>query len=84
MTLFLIGYIMPADKRFTESFKWHGWVCLAVWLVFFGGLGQFILVLGYDPLPGNESFSLQYVIFQIIWSITSWSSVVFMLSLGTK
>jgi hypothetical protein len=35
-------------------------------------------------LPGNEPFSLQYVLFNIIWSITSWSSVVFMLSLGTK
>ena len=75
---------MPADKRFTESFKKHGWICLALWLVGFGGLGQLVLALGYNPIPGNEPFSLQYVFFQIIWSITSLSSVVFMLSLGAR
>ena len=85
MTFFLIGYIMPADKRFTESYKRHGWVCLALWIAgFFGGVVLFVLVLGYNPYPGNEPFSLQYVLYQITWSITSWSSVVFMLSLGSK
>ena len=84
MVFFLIGYIMPADRRFTESFKKHGWICLALWLVGFGGLGQLVLALGYNPIPGNEPFSLQYVFFQIIWSITSLSSVVFMLSLGAR
>lgn len=84
MVFFLIGYIMPADKRFTESFKKHGWICLALWLVGFGGLGQLVLALEYNPIPGNEPFSLQYVFFQIIWSITSLSSVVFMLSLGAR
>jgi len=85
MTFFLIGYIMPADKRYTESFKRHGWVCLALWIAgFFGGVALFVLVLGYNPYPGNEPFSLQYVLYQIMWSITSLSSVVFMLSLGAK
>ena len=32
----------------------------------------------------SEPFSLIYVLFQIVWSITSWSAVVFMLSLGAK
>jgi hypothetical protein len=84
MVFFLIGYIMPADKRFTESFKRHGWICLALWLVGFSGLGQLVLALEYNPIPGNEPFSLLYVFFQIIWSITSLSSVVFMLSLGAR
>ena len=84
MVFFLIGYIMPADKRFTESYKRHGWVCFALWIVGFSGLGLLVLVLGYNPLPGNEPFSLQYVLYQIVWSITSYSSVVFMLSLGAK
>jgi glucan biosynthesis protein C len=85
MIFFLIGYIMPADKRFTESFKRHGWVCLALWIAgFFGGAGLLVLALGYNPYPGNEPFSQLYVLYQITWSITSWSSVVFMLSLGAK
>ncbi len=79
---FLIGYIMPADVRFTESFVRHRWVCLALWVVAFGGAGFFLGALGYDI--ENEPFSMRYVLFQIIVSIMSWSSVVCMLSLGAK
>jgi hypothetical protein len=82
---FLIGYIVAANRRFTESIKRHGWVCLPLWIVgFYGGIAPIALVLGYDPTPGNELFSLTYVLFQSVWSITSWSAVVFMLSLGAK
>jgi glucan biosynthesis protein C len=81
---FLVGYIMAADKRFTESIKRHGWVCLAPWIAGFFGVALLALVLGYDPSPGIEPFSLTYVLFQIVWTITSWSAVVFMLSLGAK
>jgi peptidoglycan/LPS O-acetylase OafA/YrhL len=84
-TFFVIGYIMVADNRFTESVKRYGWLCLGLWLVgFFGAITYFALVLDYDPTPGNEPFSLIYVLFQIVWSITSWSAVVFVLSLGAK
>jgi glucan biosynthesis protein C len=82
---FLIGYIMPADQRFTETFKRQGWIFLALWIVaFFGGVSLFVLALGYDPFPGHEPFSFMYVLYQIVWSIGSWSAVVFILSLGTK
>jgi surface polysaccharide O-acyltransferase-like enzyme len=82
---FIIGYVIAADIRFTKAFKRHQWVCLALWIIgFFGGGGLFVLVLGYDPMPGNESFSFMYVLYQILCSITSWSAVVFMLSLGAK
>ncbi|MCP4257708.1 MAG: acyltransferase [Planctomycetes bacterium] len=82
---FIIGYVMVADKRFTKAFKRHQWVCLALWIIgFFGGGGLFVLALGYDPIPGNESFSFIYIMYQIVWSIASWSAVIFMLSLGAK
>jgi glucan biosynthesis protein C len=82
---FVIGFIIAADARFTSAVKRHGWVCLALWLAgFFGGIATLVLVLGYDPYPGNEGFSLLYVLFQILWSISSWSAVVFMLSIGAK
>ena len=80
---FLIGYIMPADNRFTDSFKRYGWVCLALGIVGWGGAGLFVLELGY-PYPGAESFSLMFVLFQTIMSIANWSWVVFILSLGAK
>jgi surface polysaccharide O-acyltransferase-like enzyme len=82
---FLIGYVIAAERRFTEAFRRHGWICLALWLTgFFGGCGLLVSVLGYDPMPGKESFSLMYVLYQIVWSVSSWSAVVFMLSLGAR
>ena len=42
------------------------------------------MVLGYDPYPGKEPFSLLFVLFQIGWSITSWSAVVFVLNMGAR
>jgi hypothetical protein len=79
---FLIGYIMPADVRFTESFVRHRWVCLALWVIAYGVAGYFIGALGYDVEA--EPFSMVYVLFYIVWSIASWSAVVCMLSLGAK
>jgi len=80
---FLIGYIIPADKRFTDSFKRCGWVCLALGIVGWGGQGFFVLGLGYN-YPGRESFSMMFVLFQIIRSVANWSWVVFILSLGAR
>jgi peptidoglycan/LPS O-acetylase OafA/YrhL len=79
---FIVGYLVPADGRFTESFVRHRWVCLALWIVTFSGAGFLLGVLGYDI--GNEPFSLQYVLFQITVSTMSWSAVVCMLSLGAR
>jgi len=42
------------------------------------------LVFGYNPYPGKEPFSLLFVLFQIAWSITSWSAVVFVLYIGAR
>jgi len=79
---FLIGYIVPADRRFTESFIRHRWVCLVLWLLAVSGQGVFIALLGYQM--GAEPFSLTYVLYQIVVSVLSWSAVVCMLSLGVK
>ena len=81
---FVIGYIMAVDKHFTVSIRTHGWICLTLWIVGFSGLALFVLVLGYDPYPGKEPFSLLFVLFQIAWTITSWSAVVFVLNIGVR
>lgn len=82
---FVIGYIIPADERFTDAIKRHGWICLVVWLVgFSAGIGLLVLALGYDPFPGRETFSWKYVAYQTVWSVSSWSAVVFMLSIGSR
>ncbi len=81
---FVIGYMMAADKRFTVSVRRHGWICLALWIVGFAGAGLLVSVFGYDPYPVKESFSLVCVFFHIVWTITSWSAVVFVLYIGAR
>jgi len=82
---FVIGYVLAADGRFTGSVVRHGWVCLSLWILgFFGGVGLLVRAMGYDPFPGREVFSLAYVVYQIVWAVTSWSAVVFILSVGAK
>jgi peptidoglycan/LPS O-acetylase OafA/YrhL len=82
---FVIGYVMSADKRFTDAVKRHGWCCLVLWLAgVTGGVGLLVLVLDYDPFPGHEPFSLMYVLYQFLWSTISWSAVVFVLSVGAR
>ena len=82
---FVIGYILASDDRFTESIKKHGWLCLVLWIVLFVGVGSlFTFVLDYDTSGQGTGFSALFVIWQITWSIISWSAVVFILSLGAK
>jgi peptidoglycan/LPS O-acetylase OafA/YrhL len=81
---FVIGYLMAADDRFTEGIKRHGWVCLALWVVVFWGVGGlFLAVPGLDAAR-SRGFSAPYVLFQMAWTIVSWSAVVFIFSLGAK
>ena len=80
---FLIGYVMASDRRFTEGFKRHGWLCLALGLLAYGAMGYMVLGLGYN-YPGGEAFSLKYVIFNIVMSLGNLCWVTFMLSLGAK
>jgi glucan biosynthesis protein C len=80
---FVIGYLVPADKRFTESVKRHGWVCLALGIAGFAVAIGTYTALGYNPLDGS-SFSWTYVLFQVVWSTASWSWIVLVLSLGAK
>jgi hypothetical protein len=88
MIYFLIGYIMAADKRFTEGFKKHQWVSLSLGLLCFVGEVLFILMIRYNYAnlyhTGGESFSLPYVLFQIIMSLASFSWVSFLLSVSAR
>jgi glucan biosynthesis protein C len=79
---FVIGYMIAADKQFTRGIKKHRWICLVTWILGFMSMGLIIQMTGYDPYPGKESFSLVFILFQIVWSLTSWSAVVFVLSMG--
>ena len=75
---------MGSDKRFTVGVRKQGWICLALWIVGFCVMGFVIFVLGFNPFPGAESYSLAYVFYQLAYSITSWGAVVFVLNIGAR
>jgi hypothetical protein len=80
---FLIGYVMAADRRFTEGYKRFGWVFLALGIAAYAGEGALIFGLHY-PYPGAETFSWAYVPFNIVMSIGNFCWVMFILSLAAK
>jgi hypothetical protein len=80
---FLIGYLVPADKRFTESIKRHGWVSLALGTIGFVIVMGVFVNLGYSPLD-IRVFSWTYVFSQVTWSVASWCWLVFILSLSAR
>jgi glucans biosynthesis protein C len=79
---FVLGYIIAAEKRFSEAFSRYAPVCLVLWLA--GAtieLGFLVNVFGYKP-AGNP-FPRNFI-YEITWTICSWSAVVFMLSTGAR
>ncbi len=80
---FLIGYVMAADRRFTESYKRHGWIFLALGIAAYAAEGALIIGLHY-PYPGAEFFSWTYMFFNIVMSIGNFCWVMFILSLAAK
>ncbi len=82
---FIYGYIVAGDDRFTESIKRHGWFCLPMWFVFFLGLaGTALFALGFDGGIPGQGLSLGYFLYETAWSVSSWSAMVFLLSLAAR
>jgi peptidoglycan/LPS O-acetylase OafA/YrhL len=82
---FWMGYILPADERFTESLRRHAWVCLPLALAGFGVEGYLVLDLGYQPLPGNGFSPLgSYLLFQFVMSLQTLCWMVFFLGVSAK
>jgi glucan biosynthesis protein C len=82
VVLFLIGYMLAADERFTASTKRNGWIGLVLGIVSFAAQGFLILAQDYQMF--YEPFSLTFVLYEIILSIGIWGLIVFLMSMGAK
>ena len=80
-----MGYILPADSRFTESIKKHAWVCFPLALLGFLAEGYLVMGLGYQPLPGNGFSPLGlYLLFQFVVSVQTLCWIVFLVGMSAK
>ena len=82
VVLFLIGYMLAADERFTASTQRNGWVGLVLGVVSFVVQGFLILTQDYQMF--YEPFSSLFVVYEIVLSIGIWGLIVFLMSLATK
>ena len=81
---FLLGYIIPSDRRFTVSLKQCMWLFLIGGSAGFAAVGFFKLGLGYD-YPTHETFSTwMYFPFQVVISVTQLGLVLFVTGFGMK
>ena len=82
---FWLGYVLPADERFTESFKKHAWICFPLALVGFWTEGYLVMGLGYQPLPGGGFSPLGlYLLFQFVLSVQTLCWIVFLVGISAK
>ena len=83
VVLFLIGYMIPADERLTESIRQSRWIG------FVGGILTFIVIFGivqsgrYDPF-GEEQYSAMYFFYHLLSGISHWCWVVCFLGIGSR
>ena len=80
--LFLIGYMLVADDRFTVSIRRNGWIGLVLGIVSFAVQG--FLILAQDYRMFNEPFSLIFVLYEIVLSIGIWGLIVFLMSMAAN
>jgi hypothetical protein len=80
--LFLIGYIVAADMQFTESFEKHTSMALITAII--GSIASLFIFTQLDYNPFLEIFSWRFVAFQVVWTVASWSWIVFILGLSAK
>jgi len=82
IVLFLIGYMLAADDRFTKAIVRSGWIALVLGIVSFAVQGFLIMTQDYQMF--REPFSLTFAIYEVVLSIGIWSLIVFLMSLAAK
>jgi glucan biosynthesis protein C len=80
--LFLVGYMLVADDRFTESITRNRWIGLILGILGFSVQGFFVLGQGYQMF--HEAFSLDLVLYEIGMSVGIWGWIVFLMGIARR
>lgn len=81
---FIYGYVLFSNAKFRQAINRHGISALVVAAVCLLLIAMFLL-LGYSvKWLEYPNYSVQSIIFMVIYTLLTWSWIVFMLSLGSK
>jgi surface polysaccharide O-acyltransferase-like enzyme len=82
LVFFLIGYIIPMDKRFSETIRRSGWIALLSAIVTY--LVLVFIYINFEEILITPSISWLYICVQLVRSLCSLSWIVFFLSMFAK
>jgi hypothetical protein len=85
LIFFLIGYILPADERFTQTIKHNSWVSLVIGVVAMMLIFHLLIKPEYfEAWERHPSYTAGYLGYQALRSLNTWCWIVFVLAMGTK
>jgi len=79
-TFFIYGYLLFSDARFGQAIRRHGETSLALGIVSLSA----IAALGWTGLDTGDGYSIEYVIYEILHSFSSWFWIIAILSFGQR
>lgn len=82
LLFFIIGYIIPADRRFTESLKGSLRFSLPAGAAAFCLIIVLLAVFGHDPW--DKSFSPIFLIAALLMSLNTWCWIAYIMGMGFK
>jgi glucan biosynthesis protein C len=75
LAFFVYGYILLSDPRFAQAIKNQGTIALVV------GGASYLLSMVWQTSPASLA---AYLLYQILWSIATWSWLIFILYFGMR
>lgn len=84
LTLFVSGYIIWSDHRFESAIRRHGNIALLIGIVCFSAIGAWYFAGNLESVIDSPQYSVEFVFLQLLLSLSTWSWLVFIISMGTK
>jgi peptidoglycan/LPS O-acetylase OafA/YrhL len=84
LALFVSGYIIWSDRRFEEAIARHGNIALLIGIASFSAIGAWYAAGNLESVIDNPQYSMEFIFLQFLFSLSTWSWLVFIISIGIK
>ncbi len=84
LVLFVSGYIIWSDRRFEDAIARHGNIALLIGITSFSAIGAWYLAGNLESVMNSSQYSMEFICLQLLFSLSTWSWLVFIMSIGIK